>query len=239
MSVFLVVGMILASSLWKSLKKLFQSENGKGVWRGRPYHLQMAGQVSSSHCKKATLSTGHRTAVSCGVQLNPRRSHRNAKRSLSSRPLLNIHFHTDSPPPTSCRCSVLTRSASFLSWNITFKRKTRFGLEQQISDNWDLTSEPKARSPTFVFLQKVVTSSCGATEATPSPSARRAVKCYGCTISLLITQKSRVDSKPRLRCESIQWAISAAALLLNPLCHDRWLWLYFFFPRTQAIKNFT
>lgn len=100
-------------------------------------------------------------------------------------------------------------------------------MEQQISDNWDLKSQPKAQFPTFIFLRKAVTSCCGATLATPSPSACRAVKCYGLAIFLLITQKSWVASEQTLLRESIQWAISAAAFLLNPLCHDSWLWLFF------------
>lgn len=36
----------------KEFGKVHQRENGKGVWRGRPYRLQTAGRVSSSHCKR-------------------------------------------------------------------------------------------------------------------------------------------------------------------------------------------
>lgn len=93
--------------------------------------------------------------MSHGVQLNPCRSHRNAKRSrLSSHPFLSIHFHVDSPtrlPADALLCS-LAAPLSFLG--------TLFSKEKQHSGwgNRSATIETWHRSqkldPRLLFFFK-------------------------------------------------------------------------------------
>lgn len=225
---FLLVGIKWASSVWKSLEKSIREKMEK-VFGGAV--LIVYRPLVRSRLLTAKGDTERRS---------PRRSEPwRWTESLPKKPVeckekSELLFFALRPgplrlaDPTSCQCSyVFTCSSSFFSSNINFKRKKKLRLEQQISDHWDMKSQPKAQFPTFVFLRKAVPSCCGATRATPSPSACRTVKCYSLAISLLITQKSWVASEQTLLRESIQWAISAAAFLLNPLCHDSWLWLFF------------
>lgn len=99
-----------------------------------------------------------------GVTLDPRPSPGNAKRILTAHLLLNRHFRRRPAEPLTCSLALFLES-----------KIKRFRLKQQISDDCEPDSS--------------FSSCCGATQASPSPSARRAVKSCGCTISLLITQK--------------------------------------------------
>lgn len=81
-SSFFLVGMKWANSVWMSLEKSFR-EKMEEVFGGAV--LIVYRRLVRSHLltAKGTLSAGHRTAVSRGVELNPHWSRSNAKRSLA------------------------------------------------------------------------------------------------------------------------------------------------------------
>lgn len=112
----------MSERVWKSLseRKWKRCLEGPSLsftdgWSGLVFSLQ-----------KATLSAGHRAAVSRSVELNPcRRSRSNAKRSLSFYSLLYIQVHSDLPTrlPTDALMCSLAAALSFLRTLISKEKK--------------------------------------------------------------------------------------------------------------------